>query len=75
METKRVSQIQCPNCGEYRMIKVERFSLGQILLSAITFGLYAVIYAIAASKTRDPKLKPKDHIKCQNCGSRWIFER
>ena len=74
MERKRVSQIQCPNCGEYRMIKAERFGLSQILLSAITFGLYAVIYAIIASKTRDPKLKPKDRVKCQNCGSRWIFE-
>lgn len=70
----RVSQLQCPNCGESRMSKVEQFGLVQILLSIITFGLYAVISAVHASRTSDPDVKPGDRVKCLNCKSRWVYE-
>lgn len=75
MEKKRVSQLQCPNCGEYRMSKVEDFGWGAVLLSVITFGLYALVKAIIASRTPDPQVNRGDRVKCLSCGSRWIFER
>lgn len=74
MERKRVSQIQCPTCGEQRMTRMEHFGWGQIFLSFITLGMYAILSAVIASRTSDPALKPGDHVKCQNCGARWIFE-
>lgn len=74
MKTIRASQLQCPNCGEYRMSKVERFGVAQILLSAITFGLYALVSAIIASRTSDPVIKQGDRVKCLNCKSRWVYQ-
>lgn len=56
------------------MRKVEKFGVISIILSVLTFGLYAVVSAIIASRTSDPKVKPGDRVKCLNCESRWIFE-
>ncbi len=56
------------------MTKLEIFGLIHVVLSILTFGLYAVVYAITASRTPDPKVKHGDRVKCLNCGSRWIFE-
>lgn len=56
------------------MSKVERFGVAQILLSAITFGLYALVSAIIASRTSDPVIKQGDRVKCLNCKSRWIYQ-
>jgi len=75
MERKHVSQLQCPKCGETQMMKMVRFNIGHILLSIFTFGLYAVLAALIASKDRDPTVKRGDRVKCKSCGSVWIFEQ
>jgi hypothetical protein len=45
-----------------------------MILSIITFGLYALVYAIWAARTRDQNVSPGDRIKCLNCNARWVFE-
>jgi DNA-directed RNA polymerase subunit RPC12/RpoP len=74
MDKKHVSQIQCPKCGEYRMARVEKFGVFEILLSILTFGLYAFVSAIIASKTKDPYVRKGNRVKCLNCESRWVYE-
>ena len=56
------------------MSKVEQFGLVQVILSVITFGFYAMVSAIIASRTKDPSVKRGDRVMCMNCKSRWVYE-
>jgi DNA-directed RNA polymerase subunit RPC12/RpoP len=69
-----IQEIKCPKCGETRMSKVLEIRAWHVILSILTLGLYAVVYAIWSLKMGDRQIKPGDRIKCLNCKTRWVYE-
>ena len=74
MDQNPITQLQCPKCGQYRMGKVTHFGPIPILLSILTFGVYAIIHAVWTVRVGDTRLKTGDKLKCANCKAVFVFK-
>jgi hypothetical protein len=80
-ENVRISQVQCPNCGGYKISEEDNKGcasqfLFHIILTIITTGIWIIVWLIIAA-VESFKRKPDPTIHrytCQLCGYAWTWK-
>jgi len=75
-----MAQIQCPNCGGYKVLPEDMGAYSDkndtrnIVLGLLTLGLWLIVVDIIARFEKPKPVKAGDVVVCRLCGYRWKFD-